>query len=824
MNSVLAWSRLLLTLVVCLVAAGPARGQAASTWFLAEGASNGTFDEDILVGNPSASALTVIVRLLPAPDALITPVGSVLEKTFTLPATGRLTVNVKREFPALNGAASAQVSAVVKDTATPADIVVERSMFFPLTGTPYAGGTGASGVTAPATRWILAEGASGVFSTFILIANPGVATARVTARYLKGDGSSVTENVTVEPGNRATLWPSANPALAGQGFSTVVEADRPVVAERAMYFDDFRSGHDALGVTAGRTSWYFAEGFTGGNPTIAFETFLLIGNDNALPATVTATYFRDSGAPVTRSYTVLPRSRFNIWTDQERADDGTLLLPSTAFSVRIDSSLPIVAERAVYWGPPSAGDPTTPTFPWKEGHVVAGIAQPEVKWAFAEGRQGDDAAGVSVDSFFLLVNPNTSDIDVKATFATEDGSGVTTTVKVPANTRTNIWPAVTGNPETDPKFALLQGRRFAVFLESVGASPQPFVAERAMYWSNFAGGHANAGTPWAGVISEPATAPANVQVEGMSPTSGRLTGGTVVTIRGQNFGAAPQVTIGGQAVAATVNPAGTEITFTVPVRSATTGYGSAGPAAVTVTSQGRYLKAPSFTRYLSVLAFGDSLTWGTYTYYVAGQKVSVQTARPYPRGLKQALEATPQFGTYALVTNAGWPGEWVTQPGFNDSPGGIARSARCTAGQANCFYPISPDPSDYFAPHDVGVLLEGINDLNNAVAPTTVRSGMRAMVVDAKAKGLQVLLTLFGPYGNDQLTGLPATIPEAVRAYNGLLDALAAEQAVSREYVSAQMGPDGLHPNQTGYDEMASALYQKLLSMFPRCGSNGVCP
>jgi lysophospholipase L1-like esterase len=38
------------------------------------------------------------------------------------------------------------------------------------------------------------------------------------------------------------------------------------------------------------------------------------------------------------------------------------------------------------------------------------------------------------------------------------------------------------------------------------------------------------------------------------------------------------------------------------------------------------------------------------------------------------------------------------------------------------------------------------------------------------------------------------------------------------------MGPDGLHPNQTGYDEMASALYQKLLSMFPRCGSNGVCP
>ena len=233
-------------------------------------------------------------------------------------------------------------------------------MFFPLVGTPYAGGTGASGVVAPATRWILAEGAAGVFETFILIANPGSARATVTARYLKGDGTTVTESTAIEPGNRATLWPSQIPALAGQGFSTVVESDQPVVAERAMYFDNFRSGHDALGVTSGRTSWYFAEGFTGGNATIAFETFLLIGNDNAQPATVTATFFRDSGAPVTRTYNVLPRSRFNIWTDQERDDGGALLLPGTAFSVRLESDIPVVAERAMYWGTPSAADPATP--------------------------------------------------------------------------------------------------------------------------------------------------------------------------------------------------------------------------------------------------------------------------------------------------------------------------------------------------------------------------------------------------------------------------------------------------------------------------------
>ncbi len=174
--------------------------------------------------------------------------------------------------------------------------------------------------------------------------------------------------------------------------------------------------------------------------------------------------------------------------------NGPLLLPATPFSVKLESDRPVVAERALYWGTPSAADPTTPTFPWKEGHVVAGIEQPESKWAFAEGRQGPDPSGATFDSFFLVVNPNGTDIQVRATFATEDGTGVAVTVPVKANTRANIWPVVTGsNPTLDAEFALLQGRRFAVFLESVGSGALPFVAERAMYWNGFAGGHANAG-------------------------------------------------------------------------------------------------------------------------------------------------------------------------------------------------------------------------------------------------------------------------------------------------------------------------------------------
>ena len=46
-----------------------------------------------------------------------------------------------------------------------------------------------------------------------------------------------------------------------------------------MYFDAFRGGHDALGVTTPSTTWYFAEGSTGGNTQTAFETFLLLANE-----------------------------------------------------------------------------------------------------------------------------------------------------------------------------------------------------------------------------------------------------------------------------------------------------------------------------------------------------------------------------------------------------------------------------------------------------------------------------------------------------------------------------------------------------------------
>jgi lysophospholipase L1-like esterase len=809
--------RAVLILIVLLIGCGDALAQASSTWFLAEGVSNAVFDQDILVGNPSATALTVTVELFPAADAIFTGANPV---SLPLPATGRLTVNLKQAFPGLNGAASAQVTAAVQGSSTPADIVVERSLFFPQNRAPYAGGSGASGARSPATRWILAEGSGGVFETFILLTNPGGSPVNATVRYLRGNGTTLTETVSVPASGRLTLWPTASGPLDGEGFSTVVEATGPIIAERAMYFDDLRSGHDELGVTAAKSTWYFAEGFTGGSTTIAFETFLLIGNDADTPAQVTATYYLDSGAPVVKTYTVAPRSRFNIWTDQERVSDGgPLLLPATPFSVKLESTIPVVAERAVYWGTPSSANPTQPTFPWREGHAVAGIEAPRLKWAFAEGRQGPDPSGATFDSFFLVVNPNPTTIQVRATFNTEDGRGVAVTVPVAANTRTNIWPVISGNPTLDADFALLQGRRFSVFLESVGDSPLPLVAERAMYWNNFAGGHANAGTPWTGPITTPAQKPVDVAIARMTPGSGRLTGGTVVTIEGSGFGPTADVFFGGVRILPSAVTA-TSLTFTVPLRSATTGYGTAGPVPVAIRTNGRYLPGPSFTRYFSVLAFGDSITWGITNFFMPdGTRVSTKVSQPYPLVLRSALRTLPHLGDYVLTSNAGVPAERVV-------PDGQVRFARCTAGQANCFYP-QADPRDYLTPHDAVVILEGVNDLNAGdVTPARIRDSLRVMTLDAKSKGLTVLLTRFDSYGIDERSGQPAVDPSKNAELGTLIYNLAVEQQTQRETFSGiDMCPDGLHPTQAGYDTMGDIAFRKLRDAFPKCAAGQTsCP
>jgi len=67
--------------------------------------------------------------------------------------------------------------------------------------------TAASGVPAPATRWFLAEGATGTFfDLFVLIANPSASTAQIRVSYLTQTGQTFSRTTSVAPNSRQTLW------------------------------------------------------------------------------------------------------------------------------------------------------------------------------------------------------------------------------------------------------------------------------------------------------------------------------------------------------------------------------------------------------------------------------------------------------------------------------------------------------------------------------------------------------------------------------------------------------------------------------------------
>lgn len=797
----------------------------ASTWFLAEGANNAIFTEEILIGNPSADTLDVTVTLLPQPDAI----APVLAKTFTLAPTSRLTVRLGADFN-LNGSSSAQVSAVIQGTTTPADIVVDRTMYFPDATRP--GSHGAGGVTQLAATWTLAEGATTIFDTFVLVANPNPTPTRIRATYLTATGLEIVTEQDAPANGRITFWPRVeHPELDNAEFSTLVEsltAGNLVVAERAMYHDNFTSGHDAIGVSAPSTEWYFAEGYTGGNAATAFETFLLLANTGTTAADATVEYLLDSGQVVTRTYTVSPRSRFTVWVDQEgRLYDNRLT--AAAFGMRVSATQPIVAERAMYWGTPSTTDPTSPAMPWAEGHATAGVTAPEGKWAFAEGQQGlFGAAATRYDSFFLIANTNPTPIAVRATFAREDGLGIVREVCVDANSRLNIWPAL---------YSELSGQRFATFLESVASMTcasmgnETFVAERAVYSGpGFQAGHVNAGTPWTGTIVAPPLAPA-FGITAVTPAAGRLSGGQTVTLTGAGFQPGARVYFVNpewtadrndnttlppmdEATDVVVGDNGTTLTLQTPARSFYTGYQTAGPTTIRVVNPDSTSTdlANGFTFRFNVLAFGDD--------FVAGAlDGGGQAAVPFPQTLETLLSSyqkplrdpstglptgatTLQFGTYVHVTNGGVVGECVSATGGGCSAmAGIQRYATLVDAVA------AADPSDAF---DAVVFLQGIIDVKSFIAPQSVRTAFRTMLMQTRDRKIVPVMTRL----ND---GTNLITPENLDALNTQLWQLTEEDLGVEIYRQALSGiaSGGAYPTQAGYDTMGQQVFTKIVTEFP---------
>jgi hypothetical protein len=114
----------------------------------------------------------------------------------------------------------------------------------------------------------------------------------VLFRFLKDDGTIVTEHLPLPVGTRRTVRPSALTGLASANFSIVIESDALVVVDRTMTWGGGYGSHAETALTAPSTTWYLAEGSTSGD----FNLFYLLQNPNATVVQATVRYLRPSSS------------------------------------------------------------------------------------------------------------------------------------------------------------------------------------------------------------------------------------------------------------------------------------------------------------------------------------------------------------------------------------------------------------------------------------------------------------------------------------------------------------------------------------------------
>jgi autotransporter-associated beta strand protein len=203
----------------------------STTWFLAEGATGPFFETFILLANPGATDARVTLTYL-------TSAGPPVTKVKTVPALGRVTVNLEGEDPLLTNAA---VSTQVVSTQP---ILVERSQYWPDPAPSWYEAHNSFGVTTLGTKWGLAEGRVGGTrnaQTYILLANPGDTVANVTVTFLRDNGAqTVVKHFSVSPRTRfnVPVGPGTDvPELTNENFGALITSDQPIAVERALYWD-----------------------------------------------------------------------------------------------------------------------------------------------------------------------------------------------------------------------------------------------------------------------------------------------------------------------------------------------------------------------------------------------------------------------------------------------------------------------------------------------------------------------------------------------------------------------------------------------------------
>jgi hypothetical protein len=316
--------------------------QPSTTWYFAEGATAGPFSLFYQLQNPgNAAAQVSVTYLLPTPQPPLT-------KSYTIAPRSRFTIVVDQEDPVL---AAADVSArIISDQ----PIIAERAMYLDTLGKPVGAVIGGAGVIAPATRWFLAEGATGgFFDLYVLVGNPETQDTNVSLEYLLPDGTHFTKTYVAAAQSRLTiLVDDEDPRLTDTPVSIVVQsAGVPIVVERTMWWPQGRWYEGHLSVASAVTSkkWVLAEGEIG-YPRYA-QTYIEIANTSDTQGVATIHWLAegDAGSTAATGIVLPPNSRTNV------AVTSAMLPFSCRFSgcrfgaIVESNGVELIVERSMYW-------------------------------------------------------------------------------------------------------------------------------------------------------------------------------------------------------------------------------------------------------------------------------------------------------------------------------------------------------------------------------------------------------------------------------------------------------------------------------------------
>lgn len=461
-------------------------GPTAQTWYFAEGRVGGGFVQWLTIGNPNDSTCTVNIEY----DYTLDRDGSNHQKKIAIQANrlSRVTEYVNNDLGItqfnLDGA---NVSAIVSTSDCPG-IVSERPMYFQ-NFHGVSSGTDVLGATKPLTTWYFAEvPRSTAGETFLSILNPNSSDTTVTVQYYNGSIAPVSESKTVAANSRGTFEPN-KAALAGQtDLGIIVTSEQPIVVERASYYptvNGVQGSADVMGISSPSTSWIFPAGTT----REGTSEYITVANPNDYDVEFTLFLASETSGvafPFNLHQTLAKKSTkiLNINSNNTfigRTDNVSAIISSHAVT-STDGDGSVVAQRQLfetYTGSTfsqiqgvsdSAGIPGE----FQESETAKINNQPA--YSFAEG-----FTSVGFDEWFMLVNPNGTNINVSITLTNMLGEKDTQTVLVKPFSRYSFDVNKMVKSST---FSLNNVKAYAVSAV-VSSNDGPFGVERSMYWNAF---------------------------------------------------------------------------------------------------------------------------------------------------------------------------------------------------------------------------------------------------------------------------------------------------------------------------------------------------